>query len=79
MVVKHLCTSRLRIDTILFPADHLGKGSVQDSASVGHDAPFWNSLNQNVKNLHAVISGHGTLFSSHSSFLMAKLMTFRSW
>jgi len=39
-------------------ADLLGDGSVQDSASKGNDAPFWNALNANVKNLHAVISGH---------------------
>jgi hypothetical protein len=39
-------------------ADLLGDGSVQDSASKGNDAPFWNALNTNVKNLHAVISGH---------------------
>ncbi|KAF8805826.1 Metallo-dependent phosphatase [Phlegmacium glaucopus] len=39
-------------------ADLLGDGSVQDSASKGNDAPFWNALNANVKNLHGIISGH---------------------
>ncbi|TDL24537.1 Metallo-dependent phosphatase [Rickenella mellea] len=38
--------------------DFLGSGSTQDSAAVGNDQPFWDSLNANVKNLHAVISGH---------------------
>lgn len=48
-------------------ADVLGNGSVQDSASQGNDSPFWNSLNSNVKNLHAVISGHGAPLVSSSS------------
>jgi len=42
-------------------ADTLGSGSTQsttDEADVGQDDAFWNSLNANVKNLHAVISGH---------------------
>ncbi|KAF8157071.1 Metallo-dependent phosphatase-like protein [Crassisporium funariophilum] len=39
-------------------ADVLGDGSVQDSASVGNDGPFWNALNANIKNLHAIVSGH---------------------
>ncbi|KAF8908604.1 Metallo-dependent phosphatase-like protein [Gymnopilus junonius] len=45
-------------------ADFLGDGSVQDSSNVdgstdsGNDQPFWDALNANVKNLHAVISGH---------------------
>ncbi|KAI0088747.1 Metallo-dependent phosphatase [Irpex rosettiformis] len=42
-------------------ADSLGQGSTQattKSSSQGNDEPFWNSLNTNVKNLHAVISGH---------------------
>ncbi|KAJ3797657.1 Metallo-dependent phosphatase [Lentinula aff. detonsa] len=42
-------------------ADSLGSGSTQsttDEADVGQDDAFWNSLNSNVKNLHAVISGH---------------------
>jgi len=34
---------------------------VQDHASAGNDGPFWDSLNVNVKNLHALISGHGLL------------------
>ncbi|THH04195.1 hypothetical protein EW145_g5704 [Phellinidium pouzarii] len=43
-------------------ADLLGSGSTQATtaaSSAGNDDPFWNSLNANVKNLHAVISGHG--------------------
>ncbi|KAI5121439.1 hypothetical protein M0805_006200 [Coniferiporia weirii] len=42
-------------------ADVLGSGSTQATtaaSSAGNDDPFWNSLNANVKNLHAVISGH---------------------
>ncbi|KAJ3761146.1 Metallo-dependent phosphatase-like protein [Lentinula raphanica] len=42
-------------------ADSLGSGSTQsttDEANLGKDDAFWNSLNANVKNLHAVISGH---------------------
>lgn len=37
-------------------ADLLGDGSVQDSSA---NKVFWDALNANVKNLHAVISGHG--------------------
>lgn len=43
-------------------ADTLGQGSTQASlvpASLGRDNDFWHSLNTNVKNLRAVISGHG--------------------
>ncbi|KAF8962278.1 Metallo-dependent phosphatase [Flammula alnicola] len=41
-------------------ADLLGDGSVQDTTEEfeGKDQPFWDALNANVKNLHAVISGH---------------------
>ncbi|KAI0684541.1 Metallo-dependent phosphatase-like protein [Cytidiella melzeri] len=42
-------------------ADTLGQGSTQattNPASLGNDQKFWDSLNTNVKNLHAVISGH---------------------
>lgn len=42
-------------------ADVLGSGSTQattESSSLGNDQPFWDSLNANVENLHAVISGH---------------------
>ncbi|GJE86758.1 metallo-dependent phosphatase [Phanerochaete sordida] len=42
-------------------ADSLGVGSTQASgtpANAGKDQPFWDALNANVKNLHAVISGH---------------------
>lgn len=45
-----------------FKADALGRGSTQASselASLGKDNDFWHSLNTNVKNLRAVISGHG--------------------
>ena len=43
-------------------ADTLGTGSVQDSqhGDGGNDAPFWDSVNTNVKNLRVIISGHGT-------------------
>ena len=34
---------------------------MQDSGNTGEDQPFWDALNANVKNLHAVISGHGGL------------------
>ena len=43
-------------------ADFLGIGSVQatvDPSSAGKDDAFWNALNEHVKNLHAIISGHG--------------------
>lgn len=43
-------------------ADILGSGSTQattDVSDAGNDDPFWTTLNANVKNLHAVISGHG--------------------
>lgn len=39
-----------------------GDGSVQattDPASLGKDAVFWDALNKHIKNLHALISGHG--------------------
>jgi len=41
-------------------ADILGSGSTQSSGpnENNEDQPFWDSLNTNVKNLHAVISGH---------------------
>ncbi|KIM42428.1 hypothetical protein M413DRAFT_18672 [Hebeloma cylindrosporum] len=39
-------------------ADTLGNGSVQDSRAKDMDKAFWDALNANVKNLHAVISGH---------------------
>ena len=42
--------------------DTLGVGSTQatnNPADAGKDEAFWSSLNGNVKNLHAVISGHG--------------------
>ncbi|KAF9041448.1 Metallo-dependent phosphatase [Panaeolus papilionaceus] len=42
-------------------ADILGVGSIQASGDLSNgknDRPFWDSLNSNVKNLHAVISGH---------------------
>lgn len=38
--------------------DSLGRGSTQDSALATRDQPFWDSLNTNVKNLIAVVSGH---------------------
>lgn len=46
----------------LITDDVLGDGSVQDSGNTGEDQPFWDALNANVKNLHAVISGHGGLY-----------------
>ncbi|KAH9939180.1 Metallo-dependent phosphatase [Amylocystis lapponica] len=42
-------------------ADLLGSGSTQattDSANLGKDQAFWDALNKNIKNLHAVFSGH---------------------
>ncbi|KAG1722224.1 Metallo-dependent phosphatase-like protein [Suillus paluster] len=42
-------------------ADVLSRGSTQattDASSAGNDQPFWDALNANIKNLHAVISGH---------------------
>jgi hypothetical protein len=36
-------------------ADTLGKGSVQAAS----DEPFWEALTSKIKNLHAIISGHG--------------------
>ena len=45
-------------------ADILGTGSVQDSQQAdygGNDGPFWDSVNGNIKNLRAIISGHGKL------------------
>lgn len=45
-----------------FQADTLGQGSTQaslDPAWLGRDNEFWQSLNTNVKNLRAVVSGHG--------------------
>ncbi|KAG8903112.1 hypothetical protein FRB99_003746 [Tulasnella sp. 403] len=43
--------------------DVLGQGSTQSSVNTagwgtGRDQPFWNALTSNVKDLHAVISGH---------------------
>lgn len=54
-----------RNDTVRYTADVLGSGSTQsttDEADLGEDDAFWDSLNANVKNLHAVISGHGSSF-----------------
>jgi hypothetical protein len=45
-------------------ADYLGDGSVQTS---GEDDAFWNALNLHVKNLHAVISGHGARLLNFTS------------
>jgi hypothetical protein len=45
-----------------FLADRLGIGSVQDSQKAeyeGEDEPFWDSVTANIKNLRAIISGHG--------------------
>jgi hypothetical protein len=45
-----------------FAADELGIGSTQatvDPFDTGADQPFWDALNLHVKNLHAIISGHG--------------------
>ncbi|ESK86704.1 calcineurin-like phosphoesterase [Moniliophthora roreri MCA 2997] len=41
-------------------ADELGRGSVQATSEgdSGKDDAFWKALNENVKNLHAVFSGH---------------------
>ncbi|KII84523.1 hypothetical protein PLICRDRAFT_351516 [Plicaturopsis crispa FD-325 SS-3] len=42
-------------------ADELGSGSSQateDPSTLGNDQPFWDALNANIVNLHAVISGH---------------------
>lgn len=44
--------------------DHLGEGSTQnslnnDSWGEDRDRPFWEALTTHVKNLHAVVSGHG--------------------
>lgn len=58
--------------TPMRPADLLGSGSTQattDPSSAGNDDPFWNSLNANVKNLHAVISGHGVFVLFRTQFL----------
>jgi len=42
-------------------ADELGEGSTQSSqpGEIHLDQPFWDALNEYVKNLRAVISGHG--------------------
>lgn len=42
----------------------LGVGSTQSTFNTslygtGNDQPFWDSLTANIKNLHAVVSGHG--------------------
>jgi hypothetical protein len=49
-------------NSLRFVADELGRGSTQateDPSSAGKDGAFWDALNTHVKNLHAVISGHG--------------------
>lgn len=59
-------------------ADDLGQGSTQattEPESLGNDQKFWDSLNANVKNLHAVISGHGA--SSTASWTL--LGTYRPY
>ena len=47
----------------MLSADELdGIGSVQSTFTPGNpgkDDAFWNSLTKNIRNLHAVISGHG--------------------
>jgi len=47
--------------------DLLGVGSVQasvdpDHFGTGRDKPFWDSVKSNIKNLHAVVSGHGEFY-----------------
>ena len=42
----------------------LGIGSTQSTFNTtlygtGNDQPFWNSVNANIKNLYAIVSGHG--------------------
>lgn len=42
----------------------LGTGSTQSTSNTtlygtGNDKPFWDSVNANIKNLHAIVSGHG--------------------
>jgi hypothetical protein len=52
----------LRRGNFLFLADRLGIGSVQDSQKAdyeGNDEPFWDSVTANIKNLRAIVSGHG--------------------
>lgn len=44
--------------------DVLGEGSTQSSLEIerfgaDRDKPFWEALTKHVKNLHAVVSGHG--------------------
>jgi len=66
-------------------ADQLSTGSTQasgNSSEAGKDEPFWDALNKNVKNLHAVISGHGESFDcsgqiqSHQSISILQYLTF---
>jgi hypothetical protein len=62
-----------KTSNIFFLADQLGQGSTQatdDPSSAGNDQPFWDALNKYVKNLHAVISGHGNISSLALSGLM---------
>lgn len=50
------------MDVDYLEADTLGQGSTQasgDPGSLGKDNDFWYALNTHVKNLRAVISGHG--------------------
>lgn len=70
-----------------YEADVLGSGSTQATtaaSSIGNDQPFWDSLNANIKNLHAVISGHGKYMYIHVFFSikragMIPLSVLRSW
>ena len=60
MVSRSMLNSTTKISTPSI-ADKLGSGSVQSSvnpANQGKDAPFWDAVKQNLKNLVAVISGH---------------------
>lgn len=45
--------------------DELGEGSTQASATstiAGKDGVWWNTLTSEVKNLRAIVSGHGSCF-----------------
>lgn len=48
--------------------DHLGQGSTQSTINTSgwgndRDMPFFEALTGTVKNLHAVVSGHGNQLS----------------
>lgn len=60
--------------------DPLGSGSVQSSLDWGSgmDQPFWDAVKSKVKNLHALVSGHGKQVSLSTIILLSDILPLKS-